>query len=506
MGFLKRVQGAISWISNLTSGTIFEIKSENGKILDIDADGKLTMTRMGDSNKRIEIFENNITLTGNSAQGNYINGNSNSYIRFPVSNGYQYFQFNSNSADLQAEFRNEVNNKIFRIYSDKLVGTGGENYPILSFSNYIGGTITLGATTSTLNFPGYETKIVSSNGRLSEQTPSQNSGKNIVLETGVGYFSGSDGNILLNATNNGLIGIGTTTPTYKLHVNDGDFLVKGVSTGDGGIAIKRLVNGYNSITWISNNVGIGLIVGGGIGAYVKGAAGFNISPFPSIPSLGAMLGIRTNGNTSSTDAMKINNQSNITIFNINDAGDGYFQGNLGIGTTSPTNKLHIDEGILRIENAPPEPTTINSVRENGIRLDAGSISSYAEIRPYNGGSNTRIGLSFWASNTTPTEVVRIQPNGDVGIGTSTPSTKLDVDGEITVAIERWTIDLMDDTSTTLYADDAISITAVDNIVNAPTTTITINGSAYTLGNSISLGDEIGITVSTASVIKLKIEK
>lgn len=109
-----------------------------------------------------------------------------------------------------------------------------------------------------------------------------------------------------------------------------------------------------------------------------------------------------------------------------------FSGTVGIGTTSPTNKLHIDEGILRIENAPPDLSTVNSVRENGIRLDAGSDSNYAEIRPYNGGNNTVIGLSFWASNTTPTEVVRIQPNGDVGIGNSNPDTKLDVNGDVTI--------------------------------------------------------------------------
>jgi len=125
--------------------------------------------------------------------------------------------------------------------------------------------------------------------------------------------------------------------------------------------------------------------------------------------------------------------------NPNDEGNVYFgstsgvtidliNNRLGVNTSSPTQKVHIDEGILRIENSNPDLSTINSVRENGIRLDAGSTSSYAEIRPYNGPNNTRIGLSFWTSNPTPTEVVRIQPNGNVGIGTNTPSEKLEVDG------------------------------------------------------------------------------
>ena len=40
----------------------------------------------------------------------------------------------------------------------------------------------------------------------------------------------------------------------------------------------------------------------------------------------------------------------------------------------------------------------------------------------------------------------------------------------------------------------------------PTTTITKNGSSYTLGNSIALGDTLVVTVSVSSVIRLNILK
>lgn len=68
----------------------------------------------------------------------------------------------------------------------------------------------------------------------------------------------------------------------------------------------------------------------------------------------------------------------------------------------------------------------------------------------------------------------------------------------------WTIDLMSSTSVDIYAPYALSIDSVANVKNSPTTTILKNGSAYTLGTSIAIGDTINISVSTASVINLNI--
>ncbi len=68
----------------------------------------------------------------------------------------------------------------------------------------------------------------------------------------------------------------------------------------------------------------------------------------------------------------------------------------------------------------------------------------------------------------------------------------------------WTIDLMSSTTIDIYAPYALSIDSVVNVKNSPTTTILKNGSAYTLGTSIAIGDTINISVSTASVINLNI--
>jgi hypothetical protein len=96
-------------------------------------------------------------------------------------------------------------------------------------------------------------------------------------------------------------------------------------------------------------------------------------------------------------------------------------GNVGIGTSTPTARLHIFN---------------NQGGANGrILLDANVSSGYDTTI-----FSTDIGLEFTAESNTrgfvfktgvsPTEKVRINPSGNVGIGTSSPSTELDVVGTV----------------------------------------------------------------------------
>lgn len=59
-----------------------------------------------------------------------------------------------------------------------------------------------------------------------------------------------------------------------------------------------------------------------------------------------------------------------------------------------------------------------------------------------------------------------------------------------------------------YAPFAMKITSVTNVLNSPTTTITTTVvlTPYILGNSITLGTLVNVTVSTSSVIRLNILK
>jgi hypothetical protein len=66
----------------------------------------------------------------------------------------------------------------------------------------------------------------------------------------------------------------------------------------------------------------------------------------------------------------------------------------------------------------------------------------------------------------------------------------------------YTIDLIDVLTVTFYAPQALSIDSVTDIVNAPTTTILVAGGAYVLGDPITIGQSINVTVSTNAVVQL----
>ena len=70
--------------------------------------------------------------------------------------------------------------------------------------------------------------------------------------------------------------------------------------------------------------------------------------------------------------------------------------------------------------------------------------------------------------------------------------------------EVLTIDFMTGLVIEVYAPNDLKINSVSNIVNAPTTTILVGGNPYVLGNTITTGSLIRITVSTHSVVNLNI--
>jgi len=96
-------------------------------------------------------------------------------------------------------------------------------------------------------------------------------------------------------------------------------------------------------------------------------------------------------------------------------------GNVGIGTSSPTGKLHVNGGTF-------DSITIsgNSANSVGMRFQNSAASS----RNYNigssGGGPSPAGSFFIYDDTAAAARMTIDSSGNVGIGTSSPAVKLDV--------------------------------------------------------------------------------
>jgi hypothetical protein len=100
-------------------------------------------------------------------------------------------------------------------------------------------------------------------------------------------------------------------------------------------------------------------------------------------------------------------------------------GNVGIGTTSPQNTLHVD-GTLRVG-----PYFATSDRDHFLVTPGGTVTTVStpnENANYdNSGGNIHIRTN--SGYVTPVERLTVLAGGDVGIGTTSPGYKLDVTGD-----------------------------------------------------------------------------
>ena len=241
--------------------------------------------------------------------------------------------------------------------------------------------------------------------------------------------------------NNGNVGIGTTSPVGKLHVENGDFRIEKDIKATIGFKAHTSDSTSTALAFRDSNVGVDRMTidsqgNVGIGTTSPGAK-------LHIQGTGGLVSTKIE-NTSSSDA-SINLKNTLANYaistqagslNIIDSTDTTAvrmtitsAGNVGIGATSPSNLLE-----LRTENDSGGMADIalysdgtNNTATSSIFLGQ-SLTRRAEITAIrlSSGNDHELAFSTNLGAASPVEAMRIDCAGNVGIGTAKPQRNLDI--------------------------------------------------------------------------------
>ena len=223
------------------------------------------------------------------------------------------------------------------------------------------------------------------------------------LTSGYRFYQGTSANFVISTSGN--VGIGNLTPQTTLSVNGpahflnnfgGTFTsFSSLNTGSGA---SGLVIGWNGLPSTLGEVDFISYPGLGTG-------GFNFA-----------LGSST-GNVYNNSVMRMTSQ-----------------GNVGIGTDTPTYTLDVNGSIrgnsLNIQNS---SLTTNG---NDLFLNTGTTNQIIYLRPNGNGSSTSQSLFSTNYTSLQAEALYINSSKNIGIGTTSPSNTLDISGTFRVSSSR----------------------------------------------------------------------
>lgn len=194
-------------------------------------------------------------------------------------------------------------------------------------------------------------------------------------------------------------------------------------------------------------------------------------------------------------------------------------GNVGIGTTSPTSNLHVESStgtaLLKATGTDTGATLVLNGNKTSNTAGIGSIQfqnngdSVGMLRSFRESANDAGGLSFWTQATggANSERMRINSSGNVGIGTSSPSSsyRLSTVGGTGGAVVGAFIET---TSTTSGHEASIikrpnSGVLVQFLGSGQVGSITTNGSTTTYGTSSDYRLKENIVEITDATARLK---
>ena len=222
----------------------------------------------------------------------------------------------------------------------------------------------------------------------------------------------TNGDIILEPNGTGNVGIGTSSPDQLLHLAGQDNAVIRFENTDTSLIADQIIGSVEFEKQDASGAGIGVV--GGIRMRSEGSVGE--STYLTVST--------SNSSTNDNEVMRINSS-----------------GDVGIGTDSPLNLLHIQSTSGGQQRYGREDATVTNSEELGTISFGATQSSNgtgASIRAQAAGS--------WGSGDTGGELIFrtvedgtssiqnrmiITDTGDVGIGIDAPGATLDVDGGIT---------------------------------------------------------------------------
>lgn len=286
------------------------------------------------------------------------------------------------------------------------------------------------------------------------------------------------------------IGIGTTSPTVKLHVVGDIYSTSGLYVQN---TSETFIGSLNSMSGIYvNGTTSNTIISSGGGYTMTLTSGGNVGINATNPSFAAGKGLaisdasRSNLSlTDGTNALNIFQTGADAYFNMYSSGNIIFRtttnntermritsgGNVGIGTSSPTSILNISSSVNNVVTDVESQFRILNTYSGGVATigfsangsdgqhgragivsgkDSGSVSGYLAFV-------TRVNSGAFG------EAMRITSNGNVGIGTTSPSYKLSVVGPNGQNSISWT-DNVNNTGYLGIRGSAAAIAADNNLV------------------------------------------
>jgi hypothetical protein len=429
-------------LSNFANDVVGSISANNGQFLSIEAYNSNNAVKrnilmapwggsVGIGTTATPSFPLDVSGTVRGSQ--FIVGSNNQ-----AANGQAVFHlnnpnaWNSNSLSLTAGFGGYID-KVGILWN---AFNAGNNFYGRYNSNICGWSL-LNETSQTLDFQCYGADRIGSNILQGVAFRPLTIGSNYVQVLALGVNTSPafplDVNGIANVTTLREGGVGLSNKYAPSNVLSNYLLLSG-GTLTGSLSATSITEGgtvlstkYAPSNTLSNFLRIsGGTLSGNLTATTVTASNGNFSNLTVPGTLTVVNSTETNVTTSNVSA------SNMTIV-----------GSVGIGTTTPQQKLQLYNGDIGVYNGSnvmdaggsvlfaPSPASITGAASFGsmASIQGRLVNANGTFSNFSGGLSFSVRPYIVSSNTTLSEAMRINHDGNVGIGTNTPSSRLDVNGE-----------------------------------------------------------------------------